>query len=113
MPKQRTSWDNNGWPSQFQPFHYAVDIIVRLCFLRIAYYLSVLRPLGPDGKELPASAGEIVDRGWIPGSGRSPEGGGVKPLQYSCLENPIDREGWKAVLHRNAKSRTRLKQLRT
>ena len=85
MPKQRTFCDKNGWPSQFQPLHYAMDILVRLCFLQITYYVSVLRPLGspggPGGKELPASEGDIVDKGWIPGPGRSPEGGHVKPLQ--------------------------------
>ena len=39
-------------------------------------------------KKLPANAGAIRDVGLIPGSGRSPEGGHGKPLQYSCLENP-------------------------
>ena len=39
-------------------------------------------------KNLPANAGAIRDVGLIPGSGRSPEGGHGKPLQYSCLENP-------------------------
>ena len=43
--------------------------------------------------------------GWIPGSGRSTGGGHSKPLQYSCLENPMDRGVWQAVVHRAAKSR--------
>jgi len=44
-------------------------------------------------KNLPASAGDIRDTGSIPGWGRSPGGGGHgNPLQYSCLENPMDRE---------------------
>ena len=44
-------------------------------------------------KNLPASAGDIRDAGLISGSGRSPGGGGHgNPLQYSCLENPMDRE---------------------
>ena len=42
---------------------------------------------------------------WIPGSGRSTGGGHSKPLQYSCLENPMDRGVWQAVVHRSAKSR--------
>ena len=42
-------------------------------------------------KNLPANAG---DAGFIPGLGRSPGGGNVNPLQYSCLENPMDRGAW-------------------
>ena len=42
-------------------------------------------------KNLPASAGDVRDVGLIPGSGRSPGGGHGNPLQYSCLENPMDR----------------------
>ena len=45
-------------------------------------------------KNLSASAGDIRDSGLIPGSGRSPEGGHANPLQYSCLENHIDRGAW-------------------
>ena len=44
--------------------------------------------------------------GSIPGSGRSPGGGHGNPLQYSCLENPMDRGAWQAVVHRVAKSQT-------
>ena len=51
--------------------------------------------------------------GSIPGLGRSPGGGRDNPLQYSCLENPTDRETWWAIVHRVAKSQTRLKQLST
>ena len=47
-------------------------------------------PGGASGKNLPANAGDIKDTGSIPGSGRSPEGGHGNPLQYSCLENPMD-----------------------
>ena len=46
---------------------------------------------GTSGKESPASAGDAGDMGSIPGSGRSPGRGNDIPLQYSCLENPIDR----------------------
>ena len=48
-------------------------------------------PGGVSGKELPANAGDIRDMGSIPGSGRSPGGGNGNPLQYSCLENPMER----------------------
>ena len=45
----------------------------------------------------------VGDLGSIPGLGRSPEGGHGNPLQYSCLENPMDRRGWRAMVHRVAK----------
>ena len=61
-----------------------------------------------SGKELPAKAGASGDVGSIPGSGRSPGGGHGNPLQHSCLENPMDREAWWAIVHRVAKSWTRL-----
>ena len=51
--------------------------------------------------------------GSIPGLGRSPGGGHSNPLQYPCLENPMDRGAWQATVHRVAKSRTRLKRLGT
>ena len=50
-------------------------------------------------KNLPAKAGDIRDMGSIPGSGRSPGKGNGNPLQYSCLENPIDRGAWQAAVH--------------
>ena len=60
-------------------------------------------------KNLPTNAGEIRDAGLIPGLGRSPGRGNGNPLQYSCLENPMDREAWRAIVHRTTKSWTRLK----
>ena len=60
-------------------------------------------------KNPPANAGDIRDVGSIPGSGRSPGGGHGNPLQYSCLENPLDRGAWWATVHRVAKSWTQLK----
>ena len=48
---------------------------------------------------------------WSPRGGRSPGGGNGKPLQYSCLENPMDRGAWQVTVHRVAKSRTWLKRL--
>ena len=47
-------------------------------------------------KNLPATTGQVRDEGWIPGSGRSPGGGHGNPLQYSWLENPMDRGDWRA-----------------
>ena len=66
-------------------------------------------PLPKSGEELPASAGDIRHVGSSPGLGRSLGGGHGNPLQYSCLENPMDRGAWRATVHRLAKSQTRLK----
>ena len=63
---------------------------------------------GTSGKDLPASAGDIRDVGLIPESGRSPGGGHGNPLQYSCLENPMDRGAWRDTVHVVAKSLERL-----
>ena len=60
-------------------------------------------PGGSDGK---ASAYNAGDPGSIPGSGRSPGERNGNPLQYSCLENPMDREAWWATGHGVTKSRT-------
>ena len=60
-------------------------------------------------KNTPASTGYVRDVGSIPGSGRYPGGGHGNLLQYSCLENPLDREAWWATVHRVAQSQTRLK----
>ena len=57
-------------------------------------------------KNPPASAGDTRDTGSIPGSGRSPERGNGNPLQYSCLENPMDRGAWWATVHAVAESGT-------
>ena len=51
--------------------------------------------------------------GSVSGSGRSPGGGNGNPLQYSCLENPMDRGVWRAMVHGVAKSQTRLKRFST
>ena len=50
-------------------------------------------------KNLPANAGDGRVGRLIPGSGRSPGGGHGNPVQYSCLENPMDREAWRATVH--------------
>ena len=56
-------------------------------------------PVGTSNNPL-ANAGDIKDVGLTPGSGRSPEGGHGNPLQYSCLENPMDRGAWWATVYR-------------
>ena len=64
-------------------------------------------------KNLPANAGHVRDTGLILGSGRFPGGGHGNLLQYSCLENPMDRGAWLVTAHRVAQSQTQLKRLST
>ena len=59
----------------------------------------------------PANAGDIRDTGSNPGLGRSPREENINPLQYSCLEYPMDRGAWRATIHGVTKSQTWLKQL--
>ena len=67
-------------------------------------------PGGSVGKETICNAG---DAGVIPGLGRSPGGGYGNTLEYSCLENPMDRGAWWVIGHRVAKSQVLLKRLST
>ena len=64
-------------------------------------------------KNRPANAGDIRNSDSIPGLGRSPGGGHSNPLQYSCLENPLDRGAWWATVHGVAKRQTWVKGLST
>ena len=57
-------------------------------------------------KNTPPNAGVVRGAGSIPGSGRSPGGGYGNPLQYSCLENPMDGGAWQATIHRVTQSCT-------
>ena len=62
-------------------------------------------------KNPPFNVGDLRDMGLVSGLGRSPGGGHGNPLQYSCLENPMDRGAWRATVHSVAKSWTQLKWL--
>ena len=64
-------------------------------------------------KNLPANAGDVREVVSVPGLGRSPGGERGNPLQYSCLENPMDRGAWRAPVHSVTQSWTGLKQLST
>jgi len=68
-------------------------------------YCLLCFPGGSDGKESACKAGDL---GLIPEFGRSPGEGNGNPLQYSCLENSMDRGAWQAIVHGVTKSRTRL-----
>ena len=79
-------------------------------YLSLVIYLSEARMSlfrgFPGGSDSKASAGNAGDPGLIPGSGRSPGEGNGNPLQYSCLENPMDRGAWWATVHGVAESDT-------
>ena len=70
-------------------------------------------PCGERGKKSACNTGAAGDACSITGSGRSPGEEHGNPLQYSCLENPMDRETWWATVHSVAKSTTQLKRLST
>ena len=72
------------------------------CILLTAY-LSVLNA-GSVGKESSCSTGDPRDMGSFPELGRPPGGGRGNPLQYSCLENPMDRGTWRTIVCGVAKS---------
>ena len=68
----------------YEPSHL---VICSICCVEYSFLLS----MGfPGGSEVKASASNVGNLGSIPGSGRSPEEGNGNPLQYSCLENPMD-----------------------
>ena len=72
-----------------------------------------IRQVALGVKNTPVCAGEVRDLGSIPGSGRSPGEGNGNPLQYSCLENPMDGGAWWATVCGVSKRQTWLKQLST
>ena len=82
----------------------APEVVVIWAFMEISRGF----PGGLEVKNLPADAGGVEDVALIPGLGRSPGGGHDNPLQYSCLENPMDRGAWQATVYRVTKSQTRL-----
>ena len=64
-----------------------------------------------NGKESTCNIGAGGDGGSIPGLGRSPGVGNGNTLQYSCLENPMDRGAWQATVYRDAESQAQMKRL--
>ena len=89
---------------------YIFFILNFICLIHMCVCVCVfVFPVGSDGKESLCSAGIL---GSITGSGRSPrEGNDDCPLQYSCLENPMDRRAWWAAVHWVTKSQTQLSNL--
>ena len=84
---------------------------VRLKKKKSSYWKNCASEIVLVVKNKPASAGGIRDIGSIPGWGRLPGGGQGNPLQYSCLENPMDRGAWRATVQGVTKSQTQLKRL--
>ena len=79
------------------------------CFAVLVQFLKIAFTMGfPPGSVVKVPACNAGDLGLIPGSGRSPGEGNGNPLQYSCLENPMDGGAWWATVHGVSKSRTRL-----
>ena len=98
--------------------NYEISVCLDLCMYQCAFFniyniaealmssnLNGLKGF-PDGSEVKASARNAGDLGSIPGLGRSPGEGNGNPLQYSCLENPMDGGAWWATVHGVTKSRT-------
>ena len=84
-----------------------VCVVYVYVYIFICVYIHIRASLVVEVvKNLPAHVGDVRDVGLIPGSERSPGGGHGNLLQYSCLENPMDRGAWQATAHRVAKSRT-------
>ena len=85
-----------GWSTDCSQNFWSFAYSTTVTGLIPTYFLCLGFPGGPAGKQSTCSAG---DPGSIPGSGRSPGEWNGYPLQYSCLENPMDRGVWQATVH--------------
>ena len=102
-------------PSPLDSQLLSCHALVRVVSKRYSHpnLLTSLEFSGSFAVRNPPAMQEMQETGSIPESGRSPGGGHGNPFQYSCLENPMDRGAWKAVVHRVTESWTRLKRLST
>ena len=82
---------------------YRLSIWIRSLFLHLAINTWHRLPQWPSGRESACQCRRCRRWGFYPGSGRSPGEGNGSPLQYSCLENPMDRGAWWATVHGVAK----------
>ena len=99
--KEKGEGDNRGWDG------WVASPIEWTGILNLSKLGNRGRPVIQVVKNLPANPRDTRDSGLIPGLGRSPGVGNGKPLQYSPLENPMDRGGWQATVHGVATSQTR------
>ena len=100
--------------AQFSNFIFRVLLhLMLILYSKYKYQFIRASQVALVGKNMPANAGDIRDSGSVPGLGRSPGGGHDNPLQYSCLESPMDRGAWHTTVHRVAKSWVWLKSLST
>ena len=101
----RSPGEGKGYPFQCSGLENSMDCIYSPWGRRVRqlsdFHFHVYIHGGSDGKESVSSAG---DPGSISGWGRSPRGGNVNPLQCSCLEDPMDRGAWRAIVHGVAES---------
>ena len=95
-------------PTDNQANTDVIDVILVLPVLE--FHIGASQVL--SGKESTCQAGDAGDLGSIPGLGRFPRVGNGNALQYSCLENPMDRGAWQATVHGIAKSQTQLSEPR-
>ena len=100
------------WDMSISPItHHTFVSVVPSKYLSVSHILSycIFNQLGfPSGSNGKEPSCNVRDPCSIPGSGRSSGEGNGNPLQYSCLQNPMDRGAWWAIVHEMAKSQTRL-----
>ena len=87
----------------FKNVYFTLSNIEHYSVFKILLIMNWASQVALMVKNLPAKAGSIIDVGSIPGPGRFPEGGHGNSLQYSCLENSMDRGTWWAMVHEVAK----------
>ena len=111
---ERAPGEGKGYPLQYSSLENSKDCTVRgvtksrTLTEQLSLFTRYASQMALVVKNLPSSAGDLRDAGWIPGSRRSHGGGHGNPLQYSCRENLMNRRAWQATVHRVAKSWTRL-----
>ena len=106
--KRKHLYCSTGEEETLSELKFCTQQVVKLYFKKLVLIMGTSQG-ALMVKNSPANAGDAEDMGSIPGSERCPGGGHDSLLQYSCLENPMDRGALRAIDHRVAKSQTRLK----
>ena len=109
----RSPGERKSYPLQYSGLENSMDCIVHGVTTQLSDFQTNKQKTTPLGlprwlntEKSTCNAGDTGDMGSFPGSGRSSAGGNVNPLQYSCLENPMDRGTWRAIVHGVSKSLT-------